>query len=136
VASDARIEMSDSARLDILAGEISPVLLELMMDLADVTPYGVTVMATGHPYHVFGTDRVSHHTLGRAIDIYLVGGRQVVDDRGEESATRALVDWLYAHPDVVQVGSPWDVDGPVERRSFADVVHQDHIHVAVVGEDA
>lgn len=136
VASDPRIEMPDSARLDILAGEISPVLLELMADLAEVTPYGITVMATGHPYHVFATDRISHHAIGRAIDIYRVAGLRVVDDRGEDSITRVLVDWLYARPDVAQVGSPWDVDGPEERRSFTDVVHQDHIHIAVVGEDA
>ena len=63
VAADPRIEMPDSARLDILAGEISPILLALMLDIADVTPYSVTVMATGHPYHVFETNRVSHHTL-------------------------------------------------------------------------
>ena len=133
VASDPRIEMPDSARLDILAGEISPELLELMADLAEFTPYGITVMATGHPYHVFETDRVSHHTIGRAIDIHQVGGVQVVDDRAEGSMTRAVVTWLLDHPSVAQVGSPWDFDGSGSSRSFADVVHQDHIHVAVIG---
>ncbi|MCB2223598.1 MAG: hypothetical protein KQH83_05420 [Actinobacteria bacterium] len=134
VASDPRIEMPDSARLDIVAGEVSPVLLGLMADLAEVTPYGVTVMMTGHPYHVFGTDRVSHHTIGRAIDIYRVGDDLVVDDRDDGSAARAIAEWLYARSDVVQVGSPWDLDGDGDDRSFADLVHQDHIHVAVVGE--
>lgn len=134
VANDPRIVMPDSARLDILAGEISPILLELMADLADITPYGISVMATGHPYHVFETDRVSHHTLGRAIDIYLIGDAHVIDDRDADSATRAVVDWLHAQPNVVQVGSPWDLDGDDARRSFTDTVHHDHIHVAVVEE--
>ena len=132
VASNPRIDMPDTARLDILGGEISPILLELMSDLADITPYSVTVMATGHPYHVFETSRVSHHTLGRAIDINRVGERQVIDDRGADSATRALAQWLWENPMVVQVGAPWDVDGT--GRSFTNIVHQDHIHVAVIGK--
>ncbi len=132
VANDARIEMPDSARLDILTGEISPILLDLMLEIADITPYSVTVMATGHPYHVFETDRVSHHTVGRAIDIHTVGARNVIDDREEGSPAHALVQWLWENPKVIQVGSPSDIDAG-SKRSFADIVHQDHIHVAVVG---
>ncbi|MBW2257500.1 MAG: carboxypeptidase regulatory-like domain-containing protein [Deltaproteobacteria bacterium] len=89
-------------------------------------------MATGHPYHVFETDRVSHHTIGRAIDIHRVGARQVIDDRDDGSTTESLVQWLWENSRVIQVGSPWDVDGG-SKRSFANVVHQDHIHVAVIG---
>lgn len=132
VAADPRIEMPDSARLDILDGLISPVLLEVMLEIADISPYGITVMATGHPYHVFETNRVSHHTGGRAIDIYRVGDRHVIDDRDGSSTTRALVQRLWEDPRMVQVGSPWDIDGG-PARSFANTVHQDHIHVAVIG---
>lgn len=130
VAHDPRIEMPDSSRLDILDGLISPVLLRVMADIADRTPYGVVVLATGHPHNVFETDRKSHHTSGRAVDIYRVGDRLVIDDRHPDSATRALVEWLYHHRDVHQVGSPWDLDGS-SSRSFTDSVHQDHIHLAV-----
>lgn len=130
VAADPRIEMPDSARLDILSGLVSPVLLRVMADIAEQTPYGVVVLATGHPHHVFETDRTSHHTTGRAVDIYRVGDRNVIDDRHQGSATRALVEWLLQHPDVRQVGSPWDLDGS-SSRSFTDAVHQDHLHVAV-----
>ncbi len=132
VANDSRIEMPDSARLDILAGETSPILLALMLEIADITPYGVVVLATGHPYHVFETDRVSHHTIGRAVDIYMLDSHHVVDDREDDSATQNLVQWLWENPKVVQVGSPWDIDGG-SKRSFADTVHQDHLHVAVIG---
>ena len=137
VARDERIEMPDSARLDILSGRVSPLLLEVMAEMADRTPYGVVTITTGHPHHVFETDRLSHHTMGRAVDIYRVGDRLVIDDHERDSATWALVVWLYDHPDVHQVGSPWDLDGEGDRRSFTDAVHQDHIHIAVeeVGHD-
>lgn len=130
VASDPRIEMPDSARLDILSGMVSPTLLSVMADLADETPYGVVVLATGHPPNVFETDRQSHHTIGQAVDIYRIGDDLIVDDRGPDSGTLAICEWLYDHPDVHQVGSPWDLDGE-GRRSFTDAVHQDHIHLAV-----
>ncbi len=123
--------MPDSARLDILAGRVSPILLDLMADMADQTPYAVAVLATGHPHNVFETDRISDHTVGRAIDIIRVGDRLVIDDRGMTSATLDLIDWLYYRPDVRQIGSPWDLDGTTSRRSFTDAVHQDHIHIAI-----
>ncbi len=131
VASDPRIDMPDSARLDILAGGISPILLEVMSEVADITPYGMVVLTTGHPHYVFETDRISHHTIGRAFDIHLVGSRLVIDDREEGSFTHTLLQWLWENPKVIQVGSPWDLDGG-SRRSFSDIVHQDHLHVAVI----
>ena len=124
--------MPDSARLDILAGLVSPTLLEVMAELADQTDYAVTVLATGHPHNVFETDRQSHHTVGRAVDIYRIGTELVIDGRHDEgSATFAATQWMFDHPDVVQVGSPWDIDGSGSSRSFTNQVHQDHIHLAV-----
>jgi hypothetical protein len=134
VARDPRIEMPDSARLDILSGRVSPLLLKVMAEMANRTPYGVVTITSGHPHNVFETDRISHHTMGRAVDIYRIGDRLVIDDRGPNSATRALVEWLYDHDDVFQVGSPWDLDGELDRRSFTDAVHQDHLHIAVEEE--
>jgi hypothetical protein len=131
VASDPRINMPDSARLDILSGLVSPKLLDLMSELADHTSYEVVTLATGHPYHVFDTDRVSRHTVGQAVDINRIGSRLVIDDREPGSVTLSIVEWLFDHPDVQQVGSPWDVDGKKSSRSFTNEVHQDHIHLAV-----
>jgi hypothetical protein len=131
VAKDPRIEMPDSARLDILSGLVSPKLLGVMAELADHTSYSVVVLATGHPHNVFDTDRQSDHTKGRAVDIRAIGDRLVIDDRAPDSATAAIVEWLFNHPDVLQVGSPWDLDGEAARRSFTNEVHQDHIHLAV-----
>lgn len=133
VLADSRIDLPDSARWDIYRGQISPKLLRLMLDIAEQTSYGVVVLSSGHPYHVFGTDRQSQHTSGMAVDIHLVGDKEVIDDRHEDSLTRSLVEWLYDHPDVRQIGSPWDLDGQASSRSFTDRVHQDHIHVAANG---
>lgn len=130
VLEDPRIELPDSARWDIFAGEISTQLLRLMARAADQAPYGVVVLSTGHPYEIFGTDRQSDHTRGEAVDIYRVGDARVIDDRQDGSTTHEFVRWFYEQPEVARIGSPWALDG-YGGRSFTDVVHEDHLHVAV-----
>ncbi len=130
VLDDPRITLPDSARWDIHAGAVEPALLRLMAELAGRTPYAVVTLSRGHPFHVFGTDRQSNHTKGRAVDIYRLGERRVIDDRSEGSATFAAVQWLYDRDEVTEVGSPWALDG-FGGRSFTDVVHADHLHVGV-----
>jgi hypothetical protein len=131
VLDDDRIELPDSARWDIHEGGTSPELLALMHRLADETGgYAVCVLRSGHPINVFGTDRLSDHTRGRAVDIHRIGDQLVIDDRQEGSATDRAVDWLYDEPAEPIVGSPWALDG-FGGRSFTDAVHQDHLHVAV-----
>lgn len=131
VLNDPRIEMPDSARWDILSGAISPALLTVMARLAQRTPYGVVALSEGHSFEVFGTDRQSDHSRGRAVDIYRLGNTLVIDDRAEGSFTHQVVQWLYQQPEIRQIGSPWALD---ERggRSFTDTLHQDHLHIAVV----
>jgi hypothetical protein len=131
VLDDERIELPDSARWDIHRGATSPELLALMHRLADETGgYGVCVLESGHPINVFGTDRLSDHTRGRAVDIHRIADRLVIDDREEGSATDRAVAWLYEDDVAPIVGSPWALDG-FGGRSFTDAVHQDHLHVAV-----
>lgn len=131
VLDDPRILLPDSARWDIHRGHTSPALLRLMSDLADVTPFAVTVLATGHPHHVFETERTSKHTVGRAVDVYLVGTQLVIDDRAEGSPTYRALEWLYGLEGVYKLGGPWALDGH-GGRSFTDIVHQDHLHISVV----
>lgn len=130
VLNDPRIEMPDSARWDIFEGKVSHRLLRIMARLAELTPYGVTTLSQGHPYEVFGTDRQSDHSRGLAVDIYRIGGRLVIDDRAQGSQTYEIVRWLYEQPEIRQIGSPWALDG-YGGRSFADALHQDHLHIAV-----
>ena len=135
VLDDERIELPDSARWDINAGMIDQRLLRTMRDMADLFPYAVTVLKSGHPRNVFGTDLVSGHTLGRGVDIWRVAGQPVVLQGHSQTSeahrlTRSLLDEL----EVPELGSPWDLDGPptpgTDKPSFTDAVHADHIHVA------
>ncbi len=130
VLRNDRIELPDSARWDILSGHTDPALLELMARAADEYRFGVVTLHSGHPTNVFGTERISDHTRGLAVDIYAVEGTAVIDDRAEDSATHRFVQWLYDQPEVRQIGSPWALDG-FGGRSFTDIVHQDHLHIAV-----
>jgi hypothetical protein len=131
VLDDDRIELPDSARWDIHRGATSPELLGLMHRFAEETGgYAVCVLESGHPINVFGTDRLSDHMRGRAVDIHRVADRLVIDDRDEGSATDRAVEWLYDEPAEPIVGSPWALD-EFGGRSFTDAVHQDHLHVAV-----
>jgi hypothetical protein len=128
VLDDERIDLPDTARWDIHAGRTADSLLELMAELAELTPYGVIVLETGHPYNVFGTPRVSRHIAGFAVDVHRLGDVLVVDDRDDDGATYRLVRDLYERDDVRVIGSPWALDG-FGGRSFTDTVHQDHLHV-------
>ncbi|MBW3621136.1 MAG: hypothetical protein KY461_12900 [Actinobacteria bacterium] len=134
VLDDPRIHLPDSSRWDIHAGLVDRDLLRVMAGIAERTSYVVVTITSGHPHHVFGTDRLSDHTDGRAVDIALLGDAPVVEDRAEGSAAHALVRWLWQHPDVRQIGSPWALDG-YGGRSFTDLVHQDHLHVAVAPDE-
>lgn len=132
--ADERVTLPDSARWDIEAGEISPVLVKLMSRMAERTTYDVVTLSSGHPFHVFGTDRQSRHTQGEAVDVYLLDGERVVDLREKGSAAHDLVTWLYDQPEVANIGSPWALDA-YGGRSFTDRVHQDHVHVGIVPND-
>ncbi|MCC5949897.1 MAG: hypothetical protein JJT89_15700 [Nitriliruptoraceae bacterium] len=131
VLDDPRIELPDSAVWDIHAGITAESLLRLMAQMAEHTPYGVIVLETGHPFNVFGTDRVSRHMAGLAVDLYRLDGPLVIDDREQGGETHAFVEWLYERDDVRVIGSPWALDG-FGGRSFTDLVHQDHLHIESV----
>ncbi|MFA9446725.1 hypothetical protein [Egicoccus sp. AB-alg6-2] len=132
VLDDERIFLPDSARWDIHRGATRVELLALMSRLAEATgDVGVVVLESGHPYHVFGTDRMSDHLRGRAVDIFRVGGELVIEGRrSEQSATRRAVEALYTDAAEPIVGSPWALDA-FGGRSFTDPVHLDHLHAAV-----
>lgn len=135
VLEDTRIELPDSARWDILRGDIDERLLTTMLDLAAVAPYSVAVLKSGHPYNVFGTDLISGHTQGRGVDIWRVAGQPVVlQQPSRRSPAHAFTTSALKDFDVPELGSPWDLDGPPEegklKPSFTDPVHADHIHVA------
>lgn len=132
VLDDPRIELPDTARWDVHARRIALPLLELLSSVAALAPLSVAVLATGHPAEVFGTARTSEHTVGRAVDVWRVGGTAVIDDRSPGGPTAQLQAAALGDARTSQVGSPpgTDLDG-AGRRSFDDLVHEDHLHLAV-----
>ena len=127
VLDDPRIQLPDSARWDIHRGAVDPRLLQAMRAMADRHPYVVSVLISGHPRNVFGTSRRSNHNAGRAVDVYAVGGRLVVHQRGRGSAAYRLARWLD-RDGISELGSPWAF-GDGGARSFTNTVHRDHIHL-------
>lgn len=127
VVDNSRIELPDSARWDIYRGAVAPRLLVLLAAAAERAPLSVVVLESGHPHDVFGTGRTSNHTLGRAADVYRVDGVNVIDGRVPGSSVDDLARWLLVRPELSELGSPWAL-GP---RTFTDLVHQDHLHIAV-----
>lgn len=136
VLDDPRIDLPDSARWDVHAGRVAPGVLRVLADAAARAPLSVCVLQTGHPVHVFGTDRTSDHTRGRAVDVWAVGNAPVLGQPLTGSPLSAVLAGAFADPAVRQVGSPpgSDLDGPASRRSFTDLVHADHLHLATGGQ--
>lgn len=132
VLDDPRIELPDTCRWDVHAGRVSPDLIAVLASAAKVTPVAVTVMRTGHPENVFGTVRISNHSQGRAVDLWRAGGQPVVSIGAITGPARDALLAASSDPRTRQTGSPpgSDLDG-TKRRSFTDLVHQDHLHLAV-----
>lgn len=127
VLDHRQIELPDTARWDIYSGRIADRLLDTLAGIADATPVAVTVLSTGHPIEVFGSNHTSNHIPGRGVDLWRVGA-PVIDQRAVDSPLRGHVDRLLGEG-VTELGAPFDVDGP-RGANFANVVHQDHLHVA------
>ena len=128
LASHPAVDLPDSARWDLYAGLVDQRIVELLLELAEDHELGVTVLASGHPANVFGTERTSNHTRGRGVDIWSIDGTAVVDQRGPASPLRDLV-VRVAEEGVTELGSPYDLDGP-GGITFTNLVHEDHLHLA------
>lgn len=125
------ITMPDSIRWDIYDGIVDDRILTEMADLADRTPIAATSCMRGHPVNVFATTGLSAHTMGRAVDIWALGGVPVVQQRHSTDSiahqvSRALFDGGRVH----RLGAPWAFDG-AGGRSWTDPVHLDHLHLGV-----
>ncbi len=130
VVDHERIDLPDTAAWDIYRGFIDRQLLEVMLDIAERTPYSVVVLQTGHSHNVFGTDRVSNHSVGRAVDIYKLDTELVVDSHATSSDFYALSEWIVSRYDIREFGSPWRFPDSVAH-TFTNEVHHDHLHIGV-----
>jgi hypothetical protein len=128
VLADPRITMSDTSRDEVRAGVVDVRVLRLLLDIAKRWPVAIAVFGGGHPHNVFGTDRVSNHTRGRAVDLWAVDGTDVARQRGNgTSAARDLI--VHAlRAGATEVGGPWALSAG-GRSSFTNTLHEDHIHI-------
>jgi hypothetical protein len=129
VLEHPRLVLPPSAAADVMAGGVDDSILSVLAGLADRHDLQVQVFYDGHPTNVFGTDRASRHSQGRAVDIVQVDGVWV-NDPSMPRATLEAVMILAGQLGATEIGGPFDVNGP-GRGYFTDAVHLDHLHVAV-----
>lgn len=126
VLGDARIRLPHAARADVRSGQVHDSVLRALGALAAHHVLDVSVIRSGHPRFVFGTNRLSDHPRGRAVDVWAIDGRRVVDHANR----RVVTDFMAAAAahGTWQVGGPVDLDGG-GRQFFSDLTHQDHVHL-------
>ena len=129
VLASERIDLPDSARWDILNGDIDDRTLEMMLTLSAEHTISVAVLSTGHPVNVFDSDSISNHIHGRAVDIWAIDGVSVSDLRSQEGTNpaRVLME-LSLDQSATEVGGPWALSTSAGT-SFTNTVHLDHLHI-------
>ncbi|WP_328314466.1 hypothetical protein OG432_32135 [Streptomyces sp. NBC_00442] len=129
VLAQSRIELPPASVADIRSGAVHESVLRAMLQLAGAYRLSVSVVRSGHPLDVFGTDRPSDHPLGRAFDVWRIDGRAVVDP----ATSRTLITSFMR---AAAAAGSYNVGGPVRltggatvNQFFSDDTHHDHVHV-------
>ncbi|MBB5787638.1 hypothetical protein [Jiangella mangrovi] len=127
LAASPRVLLPNAAAADLAAEAVDTRVVGALLALSRTYELAVTVFRAGHPENVFGTDRTSNHTRGRAVDIWAVDGRPVVSMAKDEPF---LLDFLAAVRSTGsdEIGGPVDPDGPGGKH-FSDALHRDHVHL-------
>ena len=126
--ANANLLLSPQAGADLAAGKVDRRVTEVLAAMAGRHRISVSVIETGHSMHVKGTDRVSNHYYGRAVDIYEVDGAPVsaANDGALELAVALLTADASIRPD--EFGSPWPELGHFPG-AFTDADHLGHLHL-------
>lgn len=130
VLEDDNIALTDTSIQDLLEGDIDARVLEVVRGFARDHQLSVAVLRTGHPRDVFGTDRQSNHTRGKAVDIWEIDGKPVsyyAQQSADDNPARALMEAALADGSD-EVGGPWAF-ATRDGATFSNIVHQDHIHI-------
>jgi hypothetical protein len=120
-----------SQRDDLASGALDPRLVDLLTWIASRRRITITSMKTDHSQFVAGTNRVSAHKLGRAVDIAVVNGQSCTGvaygecGRLYEEIVNQLRGTQFQPSQVIYGYDPW----PSERWNFAMSNHRDHIHI-------
>ena len=126
VLTERHIGLPYAAFRDVESGQVSDSVLRAMLGLAADFRYEVSVLKSGHPIQVFGTDRRSNHTDGNAVDVWAIDGRAVIDRRGRDQVMAFMQ--AAAREGAYQVGGPVNIDDG-GTQYFSDLTHQDHVHI-------
>jgi hypothetical protein len=125
VLANPRIDLPPAARADVLSGQVHDSALHAMLTLSRSFHLGISVVRSGHPIDVFGTNRPSDHPLGRAFDTWRIDGHAVVDP----ATPRRLV---TRYMEAAAAAGSYNVGGPYLLGSapqwFSDNTHHDHVH--------
>lgn len=126
-----RLALPDAAVADLAGGVVDPRVIATLLQLSEEYEMSVSVFRSGHPRNVFGTDRVSNHTRGRAVDIWAINEVPVV---AMTTTDPVLLGFITAARELGsdEIGAPVDPDGPGGAH-FADRVHRDHVHLGFRG---
>lgn len=127
VLAHPNIELRPDARADIEAGLVDPRVLGALLVLAREHRLGyVGPFVTGHSIYVSGTDRISNHVLGRAVDIPVVDGAPV---SASNPAARSAAESLLHLPSPLrpdELGAPWRFSSSSVATFTHD--HERHLH--------
>ncbi len=124
VLASPRITLPPASAADVRSGQVSDSVLTALLTLSGTFAIGVSVVRSGHPIYVFGTNRRSDHPRGRAVDTQSIDGRAVV----AASTPRSLVEAYMrasAAAGSYNVGGPYLLGGATY---FSDATHHDHVH--------
>lgn len=125
--ADPRVDLPAAAEGDVLAGRVDSLVVRVLRRLSAEYRLSVSVFASGHPREVFGTDGMSNHARGRAVDVWAIDGHPVARMPLDGMLLRSFLA-RAARLGSDEVGGPIDPDGPGVVH-FANQLHRDHIHI-------
>jgi len=128
VLAQPRIALPPAAVADVRGGQVHGAVLEAMLALAGSYGFEVSVVRSGHPLLVFGTDRPSDHPRGLAFDTWRIEGHPVVDPATPAGLVESFMR-AAAAAGSYNVGGPRQLSGGrTANQFFSDATHHDHVH--------
>ena len=124
--ANPRIRFPADCVADIRSGLVHDSVLSALTSLSALHVLDVSILRTGHPYFVFGTNRPSDHPHGRAVDVWAIDDRRIVDPVNRSAVIAFMREASSRGP--WQVGGPVDLDGG-GTMFFSDPTHHDHVHM-------
>ena len=125
LASD-RIDLPPAARADVASGRVHDSVLIAMLALSRTYRIGVSVVRSGHPIYVFGTDRLSDHPQGRAFDTWRIDGH--AGRRPAAPRARWSPSTCRRPPPRAPTTSAVPYLLGAAPQYFSDATHHDHVH--------